>query len=456
MLGIVAVAVWFVWKVENILHQEAALGPGQDVQGIVSPMFGAGGSRFVPIRTGATAPLAQRSLRSLRHKSDPLPGVSPKDSAPQPARRQRSGVMAVPGARVEVDEAKNSIQSVRSQRRNSHPLPGNPQDYAAQYVRQQSSSASATKPPRKLLSTKAPADTDMQRRKEAGSSTQHVRPHRTFAQDSRETELREMSRAAEEYVRDTKPQEKTALEAEIQQKARRARLSKMEELAQLQVSNSFHALMKSQSFSELADKTCEQLSLSRYDLWHKKALWNSLKVTWASMQSKAQLPKIASRPRAQMPSPPSKIVLDSPAVEDCESPAIALRKHEANVAMHKGSSSDDMHQAPAFVDMRPAQELRDLMTQHLLARMRGLGGAVVLVTHRGGGHKVLQKSCAQPTQAQSAFVKETAGSDGEEEHSLRIISSASCYIQQEVSVVTTEAFKRLTTSKRTNTESSRP
>jgi len=53
-----------------------------------------------------------------------------------------------------------------------------------------------------------------------------------------------MSRAAEEYVRDTKPQEKTALEAEIQKKARRARLSKMEELAQLQVSNSFHALMK--------------------------------------------------------------------------------------------------------------------------------------------------------------------------------------------------------------------
>ena len=44
-------------------------------------------------------------------------------------------------------------------------------------------------------------------------------------------------------------------------------------------------LLNSGSFSELAEKTCQHLKISKFDLWRNKPLWNSLKKTWATWES---------------------------------------------------------------------------------------------------------------------------------------------------------------------------
>jgi len=394
MLSIVGAAVWFVWKVENMLHEEATLGSAKGAQGIVSPLFmtsrafhrGTPATTATPTRSGATASLLQRTPRSLRHRSDPLPGVR-QGSAPLPARRQRSDVMPL-----------RSDLEVRSHRRSSDLMPGNFHESTAQPARQnqsttkplpKSSPTSATKPLRKSSSsthTPKRQAQDIPRAKEASGIKQEPRPRRVWEQAS--GVLHEGARLVEEYARQTNLLQKDAREAELQEKARRAEISEMEELARLQVSNSFHVLINSQSFSELADKTCEQLHLSRYDLWRKKALWNSLKATWASMAKTTKLPEIASRPSARMPSPPSTVVVDSPVVEDCDPPFISSSKHGEIVAMH----DDDTHKEPASVNKtqgaRAEQDLRALMTQHLLARMQRKGDALVIVTN-GGGLRVL-------------------------------------------------------------------
>jgi len=50
-------------------------------------------------------------------------------------------------------------------------------------------------------------------------------------------------------------------------------------------SASFNILCNSASFSELADRTCQHLKISEVDLWSNKPLWNSLKQTWAAIES---------------------------------------------------------------------------------------------------------------------------------------------------------------------------
>ena len=393
MLSIVMAAMWLVWKVENMLHEEATLSSAKGAQGIVSPLFttsrafhqGTPATTATPTRSGATAPLLQRTSRSLQHRSDPLPGVR-QDSAPLPARRQRSDVMPL-----------KSDLEVRSHRRSSDLMPRNFHESTAQPARQQqsttkplpkSSPTSATTPLRKSsFSTQTPKRQaqDIPRAKEASGIKQEPRPRRVSEQAS--GVLHEGARLAEEYARQTNLLQKDAREAELQEKARRAELSEMEELARLQVSNSFHVLINSQSFSELADKTCDQLHLNRYDLWRKKALWNSLKATWASMAKTTKLPEIASRPSARMTSPPSTVVVDSPVV-DCDPPVISSSKHGEIVAMH----DDDTHKEPASVNKtqgaRAEQDLRALMTQHLLARIQRKGEALVIVSN-GGGLRVL-------------------------------------------------------------------
>jgi hypothetical protein len=41
-------------------------------------------------------------------------------------------------------------------------------------------------------------------------------------------------------------------------------------------------LSRSASFSELANRTCKHLNISKFDLWRNKPLWTSLKKTWES------------------------------------------------------------------------------------------------------------------------------------------------------------------------------
>jgi len=224
MLSIVGAAVWFVWKVENMLHEEETLGSAKGVQGIVSPLFttsrafhwGTPATTATPTRSGATAPLVQRTSRSLRHRSDPLPGVR-QDSAPLPARRQRSDVMPL----------KSDLEG-RSHRRSSDLMPGNFHESTAQPARQQqsttkpppkSSPTSATEPLRKSLSSAQTPKRQAQvmpPAKEASGVKQEPRPRRVSEQAS--GVLHEGARLAEEYACQTNLLRKDAREAELQEK----------------------------------------------------------------------------------------------------------------------------------------------------------------------------------------------------------------------------------------------
>lgn len=65
-------------------------------------------------------------------------------------------------------------------------------------------------------------------------------------------EMQEASRLAARYVR----------EAELQEMDRLAAMAEMDDVERCDVSASFHELINSQSFSELANETCEQLRMS--------------------------------------------------------------------------------------------------------------------------------------------------------------------------------------------------
>jgi hypothetical protein len=139
--------------------------------------------------------------------------------------------------------------------------------------------------------------------------------------------------------------------------------------------------LNSGSFSELAEKTCQHLKISKFDLWRNKPLWNSLKkmelaqATWEST-------------KPPQPCASSDLQAKDPTAKD---PRFGKRKISSAIFIEpdsgsSGSSStfSDIPRAEDASVSKPDAKIHNLkaqVTNHLLSRTSGPGsqpGVVVV------------------------------------------------------------------------------
>ena len=150
-------------------------------------------------------------------------------------------------------------------------------------------------------------------------------------------------------------------------------------------SESFKILCNSASFSELADRTCQHLKISKFDLWSNKPLWNSLKTTWAALES--------SKPSATEESKEIEHTHLLPKVPRPEHTAntsdsiVSHKKHQVCCIMIESDSrlSSDSRMDGEACNLVAGEDLRSVKAQvtgHLLSRMSGSHPVAVITCPR--------------------------------------------------------------------------
>jgi hypothetical protein len=168
------------------------------------------------------------------------------------------------------------------------------------------------------------------------------------------------------------------------------------------------ASLNSGSFSELAEKACQHLKISKFDLWRNKPLWNSLKKTWES--TKPPQPCASSDLKAKYP-------------------RFGKRKISSAIFFEPDSgssgSSSTFPEIPRAEDARvskPDAKIHSLKAQvnhHLLSRTSGprsQPGVVVCWPQVGtlharfGKHKISSPIMIEPNSGSSSTFSEKLGS----------------------------------------------
>jgi hypothetical protein len=150
-------------------------------------------------------------------------------------------------------------------------------------------------------------------------------------------------------------------------------------------SESFNILCISASFSELANRTCQHLKISKVDLWSNKPLWNSLKQTWAAFESK--------KPSAAEDSKENEHTHLLPKVPRPEHTAntwdsiVSHKEHQVCCIMIESDSrtSSDSTIDGEACNLVAGEDLRSAKAQvtgHLLSRLSGSHPAAVITCHR--------------------------------------------------------------------------
>jgi len=170
--------------------------------------------------------------------------------------------------------------------------------------------------------------------------------------------------------------------------------------------------LKSGSFSELAEKTCQHLKISKFDLWRNKPLWNSLKKTWESWEST----------KPPQPCASSDLQAKDPNAKD---PRFGKRKISSAIFIEPDSgssgSSSTFSDIPRAEDARVSKpdakihNLKAQVTNHLLSRTSGPGsqpGVVVVWPQVGtlharfGKHKISSAIMIEPNSGSSSTFSE--------------------------------------------------
>ena len=150
-------------------------------------------------------------------------------------------------------------------------------------------------------------------------------------------------------------------------------------------SESFNILCNSASFSELADRTCQHLKISKFDLWSNKPLWNSLKKTWAAFESNKPSASEESQENEHTHLLP-KVPRPEHTVNTWDS-IVSHKKHQVCCIMIESdsrNSSDSTIDAEAC-NLVVGEDLRSVKAQvtgHLLSRMSGSHPAAVITCPR--------------------------------------------------------------------------
>ena len=135
-------------------------------------------------------------------------------------------------------------------------------------------------------------------------------------------------------------------------------------------------LSRSASFSELANRTCQHLNISKFDLWRNKPLWTSLKKTW-------ELNKLRA------------------AEHEASMDVIVRKKHDIYAATMEAMEADsplDQGASNSFAE-KERHNSNAPVTGHLLSRMSGSHPAAVMTPPRASG-----SNTSKPTSKPSSSI----------------------------------------------------
>ena len=180
-------------------------------------------------------------------------------------------------------------------------------------------------------------------------------------------------------------------------------------------SESFNILCNSASFSELADRTCQHLKISKFDLWSNKPLWNSLKKTWAAFES--------NKPGAAEESQKNEHTHLLPKVPRPEHTAntwdstVSHKKHQVCCIMIESDSrlSSDSRMDGEACNLVAGEDLRSVKAQvtgHLLSRMSGSHPAAVITCPRSSPSTPTKRTTSKPSSSISVMSSAPSPSPG--------------------------------------------
>jgi hypothetical protein len=141
-------------------------------------------------------------------------------------------------------------------------------------------------------------------------------------------------------------------------------------------SASYKILSHSASFSELANMTCQHLSISKFDLWRNKSLWTLLKKTWESNKLCDAADHEESEEFQPMnlnpPHLPPNFKMDV---------MVTHKKHEVYAATMESDSQLDQDARNSGAE-KDLHNLKARLTGHLLSRTSGSHPAAVMMLPR--------------------------------------------------------------------------